>query len=492
MKSALILYPHQLFPLSQLPKVDSVLMVEEPLYFGIDREFPIKLHKQKIILHRASMRRYVEEVLWPAEINVDYISLDGLMTSEDIFERARKFEQLYIFDPVDDILTRRLLEARRGDSSVPSFEFLPSPNFYLKNQEIQGYFANKHTHIFEEFYQWQRERFNVLIEDYKPVGGKWMIDAEKYTGDSDEPLPSFEVFGSNKYVEEATEYVQQHFADNPGDTDFVWPTNHSEADAWLTSFVENRLKDYSKYNSRIDSKALWLHHSAISPLLNTGLLNPQQVVRKALEYHNKKALPLASLEEFIRGILGWREFVRGLYLYSGKTMKSTNTLQHKRRLTADWYHGTTGLPVFDNVVKKLRSHGYANQDERQLIAGGLMIMCEIHPQDMYHWFSQLSIDSYEWVLIPNVYALSQFTGEQSMNEPPICPSNVIIESSDYERDQWSDVWDGLYWRFIEKHKDEFKQNQKMRTIVQRLERLDEDHKRIIGYRAEDFLNKYTK
>ncbi|MCA9332921.1 cryptochrome/photolyase family protein, partial [Candidatus Saccharibacteria bacterium] len=175
MKSALILYPNQLFPLDQLPEVDSVLVVEEPLYFGIDREFPTKLHKQKIILHRASMRRYVEEVLWPADIKVDYISLDGLMTSEDIFERAKKFEQLYIFDPVDDVITKRLLQARRSDNSIASFEFLPNPNFYLKNYELQEYFSSKHKYLFGEFYQWQRERFNILIDDeYKPVGGKWM------------------------------------------------------------------------------------------------------------------------------------------------------------------------------------------------------------------------------------------------------------------------------------------------------------------------------
>lgn len=494
MKSALILYPHQLFPLDQLPQVDAILMVEDPLYFGIDRELPIKLHKQKLILHRASMRRYVEEVLWPADIEVDYVSLDGLMTSEDIFERARKFEQLYLFDPVDDVITKRLLEARRSDTSVPSFEFLPSPNFYLKNQEVQGYFADKHMHIFEDFYQWQRERFNILIgEDYKPVGGKWIIEDEKYAGDSDEPLPSFEVFGSNKYVAEATKFMQEHFPDNPGDIDFVWPTNHAEAEAWLDSFIENRLEGYSKYQNRIDSKALWLHHSAISASLNVGLLSPQQVVSRALAHHAKKPINLASLESFIRGVLGWREFIRGLYLLNGRTMRSNNSLKHQRRLTEEWYTGSLGVPLFDNVVAKLLSHGYANQNERQLIVGGLMIMCEIHPGDIHHWFSKLGIDAYDWVTTPNVFALSQFLEDQAViNDPPICPSSTIIEASDYERGLWSDIWDGLYWRFVEKHASVFKQTPSMRSAVQRLERLDPDHRRIVGYRAEDFLNKFTR
>ncbi len=495
MKSALILYPHQLFPLEQLPKVDTVLMVEEPLYFGIDREFPIKLHKQKLILQRASMRRYVEEVLWPAKIEVDYIGLDGLMTSEDIFERAKKYEQLYLIDPVDDVLTKRLLEARRANSSVPAFEFLPSPNFYLKNQEIQTYFIDKHVHVFADFYQWQRERFNILIgEDYKPVGGKWMFDS--VTQKKIEPgsvLPSFEVFGDNKYVEEAVKYIEQHFSDHIGSTDFVWPTNHEEASLWLQDFVENRLDQYAEHLDIIDGSAMWLYHSALASSLNIGLLSPQQIVAVALARHQKRPVPLESLEAFIRAVLGWREFTRGQYLVQGTDMKNANPLKQQKRLTKEWYQGALGLPPFDDAVKKLHAHGYAHHTEKVLIIGGLMMLCEIHPHDMQRWFSQYFVDAFDWMTTPFVYSLVHFLdSNDETHQLPIISSEDLLKLSNYERGEWSDVWDGLFWRFVEKHQTVLKQKPATRAIVQRLEKLDGDHRRIVSYRAEDFLNTYTK
>lgn len=493
MKSALILYPHQLFPLEQLPGVDAVLMVEDPLFFGIDRQQPIKLHKQKLILHRASMRRYVEEVLWPAGMEVDYVELDGLLTSEDIFERAKKFDQLYVFDTIDDALTKRLLEARRANNTISSFEFLTSPNFYLKNQEIQSYFDEDNKHSFDDFYQWQRERFNVLIgDDYKPVGGKWMIEQGAKKLKADIQLPSFPVYGSNKFVDEAVKYVEAHFPENPGTTDFVWPTSHAEAEEWLNNFITGRLEHYAEFQSAVDSKAMWLYHSAISSSLQVGLLSPKQVVDKVLHAHSKKPIPLASLEAFIRGVLGWREFARARYLVEGRAMRTSNELKQQRRLTNDWYMGSTGVAPFDGLVQKLLSHGYVSQSERATIAVNLMILSDINPQDMHRFFMKLCIDDYDWVVTPNLYWATSFIARgASADEVPICSSEAILEKSNYEKGEWCDTWDGLYWRFVEGHKDKLKNMPSMRSAVQKLEKLDPDHRRIVGYRAEDFINKYT-
>ncbi len=494
MKIALILYPNQLFPMEQLPKVDTVLMVEDPYYFGIDREFPLKLHKQKIILHRASMRRYVEEVLWPAGLEVDYVNLDGLMTSEDIFTRCKKFEQLYIFDPVDDVITKRLLQARRADTSIASFEFLPNPNFYLKNHEVQQYFSQKHRYLFGEFYQWQRERFNILIgEDYKPVGGTWLTKEVKLANlPKDHILPSFEVFGDNDYVKEAIKFTEEHFDDNPGGIDFIWPTNHTEAAHWLADFVENRLDNYEAYENTIDEKAGWLYRSALSSSLNTGLLSPQQIVEAALARHAKKPVELGSLEKFVRNVLGWREFARGEYLTQQSLLKGSNILGHKRKMTTEWLHGGLGLPPFDAMIQRVQQHAYTYHQERQVVAGNLMLLCEIDPKEMYQWFSKLFIDSYDWVNVPSVYGMSRFIDGMFASEVNIFSSEYLSQVSNYEKGDWCDVWDGLYWRFIEKHKDQLKGQPETKNLVQQLEKIDPDRRRIISYRAEDFLNKYTR
>jgi deoxyribodipyrimidine photolyase-related protein len=174
-------------------------------------------------------------------------------------------------------------------------------------------------------------------------------------------------------------------------------------------------------------------------------------------------------------------------------MRDANLFRHKRKLTSAWYEGTTGIPPFDDMVKRLDQRAYAHQAERLLVAGNLMLLCEIDPNEVYNWFNQLFIDAYDWSLVPNVYSLSQFADGGTMGSAPaIIPSEKLFQISDYQRDDWADIWDGLFWRFVEKHKEMLGKNPAMRPTVQRLSRLDHDRKRIIHYRAEDFLTKFTR
>ncbi len=504
MKSVLILYPHQLFPVSELPEVDSIIMVEDPLSFGTDRDLPARLHKQKLILLRAAMRRYAEEVLWPADYKVDYVELDVFMSSGDVLERdvfmqttdllekVRKFERTIMFDPANETLTLRLLQARRDmGENAPAIEFLATPNFFLKEHEVRQYFAERHKHPFEEFYQWQRERFNILIEDYKPIGGEWIIPSK--AAKVGQQALGMRVFGDNKWVADATKYVAEHFPDNPGSDAFGWPSSHKEAADWLSDFLQNRLEGFGSHNDLIDSQSSWLHHSAIAASLNLGLLSPQQVVEAALSHHAKSPVSLDSLECFVRQILGWREFTRGIALVGGTSLRQANPLKANRKLTSAWYNGTTGIPPFDDLVKKVLTKGYANHTERLFIAGTLMTVSEIDPNDIHQWFSELFIDAQDWALTPNIYSLTQFADNSTLEGGPyICTSKVLLDKSDYQRGEWCNVWDGLYWRFIEKHKATLKKTAKMRAVVHRLDSLDADRKRIISYRAEDFLTKFTQ
>lgn len=493
MKSVLLLYPHQLYSVHDLPKVETVVIVEDPLYFGMDQEHPLKMHKQKLILHRASMRRYVEEVLWPAGYKTEYVDLDVFMNSGEVLERIGKPEQLYVIDPTDDVLTKRLLQARRERTDLPNLTFLSSPNFYLKEQEIRQYFDDHHKHDFADFYQWQRERFNVLIgEDYKPVGGKWSFETEHHRKlSADAVLPSFGVFGDNKYVIEAVTWAEEHFPDNPGSSEFIWPTNHVEARVWLDDFLENRLNDFAIYQNTIDQRSPWLYHSLLAGSLNIGLLKPQEVVDAALVRHTKAPVPLESLETFIRQILGWREYTRGQYLHSVTTLRTQNVFNHHRKLTSAWYNGTTGLPPLDDMIKKLSQHAYAHQNELRSIAGNLMLLCEIQPDQIQRWVRELCLDAYDWTTVPNVYGMNLFASGTVEALAPLAPSAEIMEVSSYEKGVWSDVWDGLFWRFVEKHQTILGKNPHMRTIVHQLKKLDPDHKRIISYRAEDFLAQHT-
>lgn len=493
MKTALLLYPHQLFPLSDLPAVDAVVMVEEPIFFGMDRERPQKLHKQKIILHRASMRRYVKEVLWTNDIDVDYIELDSLYVTGDIFERTKKYQKLVVFDPVHEVLTRRLLETRRSLSHPPELEFLPSPNFFLKDQEVREYFQHKHDAVFGDFYKWQRERFNVLIgDDYKPSGGEWQHPSHATKLTPKQKLPSFQAYGDNEFVEEAISFVEQRFEQNPGSSDFIYPTNHEEAAAWLESFIATRLAQYVSYKNTLDGEAPWLYHSVLSSSLNIGLLHPQQVVASVEEAFRKHDLPLESVEAYIRQVLGWREFIRGLYTTRHTALVQSNPFKQHRKLTAAWYSGDLGIPPYDDILKKVKAHGYAHQAERLMVIHNLMVLSEIGPNEIWQFFNELFIDASDWNTIPNTYGLTyQIDGKSMRSKPVITPSHSIMQASNYQKGVWSDIWDGLFWRFIDKHKGQLRNNSNTRNAVQRLERLDADHRRIIGYRADDFLDRYT-
>ena len=496
-KNVLLLYPNQLFAAEFLPKeVDQIIIVEEPLLFGRDKQYPMYMHKQKLVFLRACMRRYVEEVLWPAGYEVDYIEFHQISETGEVVNKFHHFDKIEYFDPNDDIISRRLATAIKELQHNPEVNVLESPNFYLTTTEVDNFFADKDKSLFSSFYLWQRERFKILIDPntYKPIGGKLSFDNENSKRlPKGHMLPSFQVYGSNDYVSEAKKYVSQHFGENPGNfDDFPWPTNHQESSDWLGDFLECRLDDFGAYEDAIDGQSPWVYHSGLSPLLNIGLLSPQEVIARALDRHSKKPVPMASLEGFVRQILGWREYMRGMYRNKHVQLRTSNTFGHNRRLTADWYNGTTGIPPVDDVIHKTLARSYAHHIERLMIVGNIMFLCDFHPDEVYRWFMEMYIDAYDWVMVPNVYGMSQYSDGGSMTTKPyVSSSNYILKMSHYEKGDWCDVWDGLYWRYIEKNKDRFKKNPRMSMMVFQLDKLQENRKRVINYRAEDFLRDKT-
>lgn len=500
MKSALLLYPNQLFSVGLLPKVDRVYMIEEPLFFGTDKEHPLKFHKQKLVLHRASMRRYAEEVLWPNGFEVEYIECVPETVTETALVKAA-FDgatEIYAFDPVDDYLWERLEEASRSLEVHVPLKKIQNPNFYLPNKDIESFFNSKAKYKFSEFYQWQRERFNILIDDdYRPFGGKWSYDSENRKSlPKDIQVPGIRSYGDNQYVAEAVTYIESHFPSNPGSlAQFIWPTNHQEAKEWLYEFFENRLRQFGPYEDAIDSRTIFMFHSVLTPALNTGLLNAKDVIEEALAYSasTKREVPLQSQEGFIRQVLGWREFVRGVYHVSGKKQRTRNYLKNTRGLTASWWDGTTGITPLDDVIKKANTHAYAHHIERLMIAGNMMLLCDINPDEVYKWFMSLFIDAYDWVMVPNVYGMSQYAdGGLMTTKPYICASNYVLQMSSYQKGPWCDVWDGLFWRFVDTRRLMLAKNPRLGgVLIKRYDSMDKARKRIIGYRAQDFLDTMT-
>ncbi|MCA9347261.1 cryptochrome/photolyase family protein [Candidatus Saccharibacteria bacterium] len=499
MGTALILYPNQLFDVEFLPKVGRIYLVEEPLLFGGDKELPISFHKQKLVLQRAAMRRYAEEVLWPNGFEVEYIECAEDVITDTAVVRAA-FEgasEIIVFDPVDERLWKRIESASQSLEVHVPLKKLENPNFYLKQRDIDTLFREK-TPDFTEFYQYMRERFDVLIDkDYKPFGGKLIYDKPQKAIGKEEQLPGIRTYGDNDFVREAVTYVELKFPNNNGRTNnFFWPTNKEESKAWLKDFFEHRLEKFGEYSQVLDDRGVWLYHGALSPLMNIGLLSSREVVEATLDFaaSTKKELKIENLESFVRQILGWREYIRALYVRSGANIATKNLMSNNKKLTVDWYQATTNIKPLDDAIRKARDFGYLHQAERSMVIGNMMLLCDIAPKDVYGWFMSMSVDAVEWSAVPNVFLFSQMVdGGSVSNKLPIISSNGILSQSNYQKDHWCDVWDGLYWRFVDSRRLMLKKVPRLGTLLlNKYDKMDGGRKRIIGYRAQDFLDNYTK
>ena len=224
-----------------------------------------------------------------------------------------------------------------------------------------------------------------------------------------------------------------------------------------------------------------------------GLLTPDEVIKKALDIANLNSIPINSLEGFIRQIIGWREFIRGIYHYKGEEEQASNFWKHNRKLTDDWYNGTTGITPLDDAIKDCLKYGYTHHIPRLMIICNIMNISKIDPNEIYKWFMEMFVDSSDWVMVPNVYGMGTFAdGGIFATKPYSCGSNYILKMSNYKKDEWCDIVDGLYWMFMSDNISFFKSNPRLAILVKSLERMNKDRKDMIFKKALNFIESKTK
>lgn len=311
----------------------------------------------------------------------------------------------------------------------------------------------------------------------KPLGGKWSFDAENREPlPADLKVPPIKKMQLSAVIVDAQNYVKKHFKDNPGSTDtFIYPVTHADAKKWLDHFLHNQLASFGVYQDAIVSDELFLFHSVLSPLLNVGLITPDYVVEKTLAYAKKNEVPLNSLEGFIRQIIGWREFVRAVYILEGNTYHKQNFFKHARSIPKSWWNGTTGILPLDDTIHKVLTYAYAHHIERLMVLGNFMLLCEFKPTEVYRWFMEFFIDAYDWVMVPNVFGMSQYAdGGLITTKPYLSGANYILKMSNYKKGPWSAVWTALYWRFLYKHKALLMKNVRMKLVLTTLNTMKPD------------------
>jgi deoxyribodipyrimidine photolyase-related protein len=345
------------------------------------------------------------------------------------------------------------------------------------------------------FYRAQRIRHGILMHaDGEPVGGRWSFDAdnrERLPPTVSPPAPH--PVAPTAAAQGARAEVLARFADHPGRLEATWlPTTHAQADAWLDDFLVNRFRDFGTYEDALTRRSPFVFHSALAPLLNIGLLTPAEVLDRALDFALRENVPLNSLEGFVRQILGWREFVRGVFHHYYRPMQSRNIWNAGRKLTESWYQGTTGIAPLDHVINKTLDYGWAHHIERLMVAANLMNLAGIEPQEVYRWFMEMFVDAYDWVMVPNVFGMG-LTSEGGIftTKPYICGSNYVRRMGDFKPGPWCDVMDGLLWRFVAHHEETLKANHRLAPMLANLTRVTRKRPEIFSL-AEEFIDRHTR
>jgi Uncharacterized protein related to deoxyribodipyrimidine photolyase len=485
MKAAII-YPHQLFdPHPALNAVTQAYLVEEPLMFT-----QFCFHQQRLVLHRASMKSF-QALVENRGVKVRYVEYSEIDETGDIAKILSKdsISEVVFIDPVDNWIEKRLTKALKKNGIA--FEKLDSPMFMNSGQDVDGYFVGRASYSMAKFYQRERERRKILMTpDHKPVGGKYSFDAENRKKLPKKViLPKITRPSQTQFVEEAINYVEKHFPENYGNaSEFAYPIDHTEAKKWLKQFLKERFERFGDYEDAISQDEDFIYHSILTPMLNIGLLTPQQVIDETIIFAEKNGTPINSLEGFIRQIIGWREFMRGIYVAIGSKQRTANFWNAKRKLPESFWNATTGIDPLDNVIDKVLRNAYTHHIERLMIVGNFMVLAEIDPDDAYRWFSELYIDAYDWVMVPNVYGMSlQSDGGSITTKPYISGSNYIRKMSDFPAGEWCNIWDALYWRFIAKHEEFFLNNPRLSMMPRMLAKMDAGRRENLINTADNFL-----
>lgn len=495
-----IILPNQLFENNKLINKDTTVYIyEHPMYF-----IYYNYHKLKLILHRSTMKKYQDYLTKKYKCKIKYLNYyDNI---ENLFKKY-KGKRIDIYDPVDHDIMKDLKNISKKHS-VELFAH-DTPLFLCTIKDLTEYLDEGGKYHQTSFYIWQRKRLEILLtKNEKPLGGKWTYDIENRL-----PFPKnfnkdtkFNI-QNNKYIKEAQNYINKNFNDNPGETDLYLPIDHEGAKKHLKNFLKERLGCFGPYQDAVSKDVIFGCHSVLSPIMNIGLLTHEYVINEILTFYNKNktSIKLESVEAIIRQIVGWANYMRFVYIFKHKELINGNHFNHKNKITKEWYTGDTGIEPIDDIIKKVLKYGYAHHIERLMYLGNFMLLNEFRPKDVHDWFMSMFLDSYHVFMETNVYGMSQYSaGPLLSTRPYFSSSNYIDKMSSYSRKKdtykkikldnneydWFNIWDALYYNFINNNKIEFSKNYAIASSVKHWNNKTEIEKKNILLIAKKYLSIY--
>ena len=457
-----IIFPHQLFELKYLylpyKEIDLFVIVEDPLFFS-DQERNLRFNMLKLIYQRASMK-YYQQYLDNQNIKTKYLNWQPKYDywMKYIKDHYGASNNLHISNPIDHLLESRMdLLSSKFKQKIIYYE---TPYFLSSTQHLADYVSsmkNQNHYSQYNFYIWQRKRLGLLLDkNNRPIGGKYSYDKYNRKAIPDNDFESFilkrkiqlptKKYNNNFYTE-AIKYCEKtfenHYKENYTPSNiYLYPITHADVRKHFNSFIKYKLKYFGDYEDAMDfstdNEYHALFHSIISPQLNNGLVTSKWIMGEIIKYYHaskNKVKILPAIEGYIRQ-LNWREYSHLLYRYAYDRMKR-NYFNNSRKLNKKWYNGTTGIVPVDHVIKLAFSYGYIHHILRLMVMCNFMNLCQIHPSQAYNWFMEFSLDSYDWVMINNVYSMGFYAdGGLTTTKPYISSSNYLLKQSNLKYNSW--------------------------------------------------------
>lgn len=450
----------------------------------------VKHHIQKIVAFFLSMREFANQLKSDGhqvvyyKINESPEDLETLVNNTILQHQITKFE----YQEPDEYRLDLQLKNFCNTLSIP-YSMVDSEHFYTTRNEVTDFFEGKKQFVMEYFYRYMRKKHDVLMVGAQPLGNQWNFDhdnREKYKGNP--PIPFLNPFQkdiASVVAEIDTAGVSYFGAFN--DHDFHWPTTRAEAFQILDFFCKELLPYFGTYEDTAVKDEKFLFHSRLSFAMNSKILSPKEVVDKVVQYYlaNSEAITISQVEGFVRQIIGWREYVRGIYWKEMPDYKNLNTLENKNPLPDFYWTGKTKMRCMQQSISQSLTDAYAHHIQRLMILGNFALLTQTHPDEVDAWYLGVYIDAIEWVELPNTRGMSQFADGGIMATKPYVSSGAYINKmTNYcsschfkVKEKTGDKacpFNSLYWNFLDEKRSYFEKNQRMSMMLRLLEKMNSD------------------
>jgi deoxyribodipyrimidine photolyase-related protein len=453
-----------------------------------------KYHKQKLVLVWSAMRHFAEELKQQGYL-VTYQECDDFYLGLQTWVKENKITELRVMTPND----RPFLSMIENLQLNCKIQLIPNNQFLWSREEFSEWANKRKGLLMEDFYRQGRRKFNILMDEKHPVGGKWNFDQENRKPPKGKlNTPAAKWFPIDEITTEVINKVKSLSCETYGEIEpFVWGVNRQQALEVLDFFIQYRLPNFGTYQDAMVTGEITMWHALLSPYLNLGLLQPLEVIQAAEQAFYQHQLPLNSVEGFIRQVLGWREYMNGIYHFVEPEYPELNYFNHTQPLPDFFWTGETKMNCLKQIFNQIENTGYAHHIQRLMVLSNFALIAGLSPQEVENWFHAVFIDAYDWVMQTNVIGMGLFAdGGILASKPYGASANYINKMSDYckscvynHKERVGDhacPFNFFYWNFLDQHRSKLEKQGRMSFILKNLDKMSSTELNSIHQQAENW------